>query len=316
MLLAALLLSTGKIADTWGRKRAFLIGLTIFVAGSVLAGFSTSAATLISACAVQEIGAAFIMSSVLSTVNAVFRGKYRAAAFGVRSAVISGEAAVGPLAGGARDFGCGVRAVYPAGKHRERGHLSALLDLGLFSYSTFSWGNITAGAIAIGQFAIIFVLPLYLINALDLSTMLAGLVLAAMAIGAFFSGAAAPHVAARYGAPGTVLIGLGLEAVGVLIFVLLMGPDTNGWIIAAPLTLYGLGLGFASATQSTVRQIGAVVQALSEGMTNATQWSLVAVTAFLAWGFVCALRVRRAAGEKCAPASNADLGARVNRVPN
>jgi len=192
VLLAALLLSTGKIADTWGRKRAFLIGLTIFVAGSVLAGFSTSAATLISACAVQEIGAAFIMSSVLSTVNAVFRGKYRAAAFGVRSAVISGEAAVGPLAGGARDFGCGVRAVYPAEKHRERGHLSALLDLGLFSYSTFSWGNITAGAIAIGQFAIIFVLPLYLINALDLSTMLAGLVLAAMAIGAFFSGAAAP----------------------------------------------------------------------------------------------------------------------------
>ena len=56
-----------------------------------------------------------------------------------------------------------------------------------------------------------------------------------------------PHVAARYGASGTVLIGLGLEAVGVLILVLLMGPDTNGWIIAAQLTLYGLGLGFASA---------------------------------------------------------------------
>ena len=184
VLLAALLLSTGKIADTWGRKRAFLIGLTIFVAGSVLAGFSTSAATLISACAVQEIGAAFIMSSVLSTVNAVFRGKYRAAAFGGRSAVISGEAAVGPLAGGARDFGCGVRAVYSVGKHRERGQRSALLNLGLFSYSTFSWGNITAGAVAIGELAIIFVLPLYLINALDLSTMSADLLLAAMAIGA------------------------------------------------------------------------------------------------------------------------------------
>ena len=101
MLLAALLLSTGKIADTWGRKRAFLTGLTIFVAGSVLAGFSTSAATLISACAVQEIGAAFIMSSVLSTVNAVFRGKYRAAAFGVWGALISGADEVRPLAGGA-----------------------------------------------------------------------------------------------------------------------------------------------------------------------------------------------------------------------
>ncbi|WP_284850303.1 MFS transporter [Corynebacterium rhinophilum] len=100
-LLAALLLSAGKISDTWGRKRTFLAGLTIFVAGSVLAGFSTSAATLISARAVQAIGAAFIMPSTLSTVNAVFRGKYRAAAFGVWGAVISGAEAVGPLACGA-----------------------------------------------------------------------------------------------------------------------------------------------------------------------------------------------------------------------
>ncbi|WKS67243.1 hypothetical protein NLL33_02130 [Corynebacterium accolens] len=85
----------------------------------------------------------------------------------------------------------------------------------------------------------------------------------------------------QYGteAPGTVLIGLGSEAVGVLILVSFMGPDTNGWIIAA-------------------------------------QWSLVAATAFLALGFVGALRVRRAAGEKGAPANNADLGARVNRVQN
>ncbi|WP_295805755.1 MFS transporter [uncultured Corynebacterium sp.] len=60
-------LRRGKIADTWGRKRAFLTGLTIFVAGSVLAGFPTSGATWISARAVQAIGAAFIMPSTLST---------------------------------------------------------------------------------------------------------------------------------------------------------------------------------------------------------------------------------------------------------
>ncbi|MFA1532752.1 MFS transporter [Corynebacterium belfantii] len=209
------------------------------------------------------------------------------------------------------------------------------MDLELFSYSTFSWGNITAGAVVIGEFAIIFVLPLYLINALDLSTMSAGLMLAAMAIGAFFSGAAARLVAARFGAPGTVLIGLGLEVIGVLILILLMGPDTNAWIIAAPLTLYGLGLGFASAqlTGTVLRDIprrwlraslrnvrhrapGAVVRALSEGMANAAQWSLVAATVFVALGFVGALRVRRAAGEKGAPANNADLGSRVNRVSN
>ncbi|MDK4310502.1 MFS transporter [Corynebacterium accolens] len=71
------------------------------MAGSVLAGFSTSAATWISVRAVQAIGPAFIMPSTLSTVNTVVRGKYRAAAFGVWGAVISGAAAVGPPAGGA-----------------------------------------------------------------------------------------------------------------------------------------------------------------------------------------------------------------------
>ena len=74
-----------------------------------------------------------------------------------------------------------------------------------------------------------------------------GFALSAMAIGAFFSGAVARHLAARYGAPDIVLIGLGLEVVSVLILVQLMGPDTIGWIIAAPLTLYGSDLGFASA---------------------------------------------------------------------
>ncbi|WP_234462008.1 hypothetical protein [Corynebacterium macginleyi] len=47
---------------------------------------------------------------------------------------------------------------------------------------------------------------------------------------------------------------LGLELVGVLILVLLIRPDTNGWIIAAPPTLYGLGRGFAS-----VQLIGTVL---------------------------------------------------------
>ena len=74
VVLAALLLSTGKIADSWGRKRAFLLGLAVFVAGSVWAGLSETAGILISARAVQAVGAAFIMPSTLSTVNAVSAG--------------------------------------------------------------------------------------------------------------------------------------------------------------------------------------------------------------------------------------------------
>src|SRR5690606_31794369 len=101
VLLAALLLSTGSLADRWGRKRMFLAGIVVFMAGSLFAAMSADAGALIGARAVQAVGAAFIMPSTLSTVNAIFRGRSRAAAFGIWGAVISGAAAIGPLAGGA-----------------------------------------------------------------------------------------------------------------------------------------------------------------------------------------------------------------------
>ncbi|MDO4257448.1 MAG: hypothetical protein Q4C90_09880 [Kocuria sp.] len=155
-----------------------------------------------------------------------------------------------------------------------------------------------------------------------------------MAVGAFISGASARHLAARFAAPGTVLIGLGLEVVGVVVLALLMGPSTSAWLVALPLVGYGVGLclasaqptgtvlrdvtvassGQASATQSTVRQIGSALgtafagAALSvsmgltlpsaltaTGSTHATQWALVIATGFILLGFHGALQVRRAA---------------------
>ena len=54
VLLAALLLSTGRLADRWGRKRLFLAGIVIFAGGSLLAALAGSAAPLIAARAVQD----------------------------------------------------------------------------------------------------------------------------------------------------------------------------------------------------------------------------------------------------------------------
>ncbi|MEE2814906.1 MAG: MFS transporter, partial [Actinomycetota bacterium] len=157
-----------------------------------------------------------------------------------------------------------------------------------------------AAMVAIGEFAIIFVLPLFLINALGLDVMGAGLVLAAMAIGAFFSGASARHLAARFGAPGTVLLGLGLEIVGTLALALLLRADSAGWLVALPLVVYGLGLGLASAqltgtvlqdipvavsgqgsaTQSTVRQVGSALGTAMAG-TALSVWLAVSLPAAL-----------------------------------
>lgn len=100
VIFSALLLVSGRLGDRHGRATMLLIGVVIFVGSSVWAAAATSGASLIAARFVQGIGGACIMPSTLSTVNATFRGKERAAAFGVWGAVMSGAAALGPLLGG------------------------------------------------------------------------------------------------------------------------------------------------------------------------------------------------------------------------
>ena len=100
IVLAALLLPAGRLGDMVGRKRMLQVGTVIFVLGSLLAASSTSGSWLLTARVVQGIGGSLVMPSTLSSVSATFRGRYRAAAFGVWGAVMSGAAAVGPFLGG------------------------------------------------------------------------------------------------------------------------------------------------------------------------------------------------------------------------
>ncbi|NNG18459.1 DHA2 family efflux MFS transporter permease subunit [Naumannella sp. ID2617S] len=100
VVFAALLLTMGRVGDRLGRRSLFLTGIALFLIGSVLAALSAGASALILARVVQGVGGAMILPSTLSTVNATFRGKDRAAAFGVWGAVMSGSAALGPLLGG------------------------------------------------------------------------------------------------------------------------------------------------------------------------------------------------------------------------
>ena len=97
---ASLLIFFGRLADRFGRKLLFLIGVVTFVLSSVLVAASDSSITLILARAIQGIGASMILPASLSVINAVFVGKSRAVAFAVWGGTIGGMAAVGPLVGG------------------------------------------------------------------------------------------------------------------------------------------------------------------------------------------------------------------------
>jgi EmrB/QacA subfamily drug resistance transporter len=98
--LAALLLPTGSLADIFGRRRVFAVGLAIFTLGSLLCGISTSGAELIIWRAVQGIGGATIFSTSLALLAQTFHGKERGFAFGVWGAIAGFSTALGPLLGG------------------------------------------------------------------------------------------------------------------------------------------------------------------------------------------------------------------------
>ncbi len=100
VVFAGLLLTFGRLGDRFGRRRLMILGVAIFMLGSIMAALSGAGGLLIASRAVQGVGGALVLPSTLSTVNATFRGKDRAAAFGVWGAVMSGAAAIGPLLGG------------------------------------------------------------------------------------------------------------------------------------------------------------------------------------------------------------------------
>ncbi|MBW4031202.1 MAG: MFS transporter [Acidobacteria bacterium] len=100
LVFAALLITTGRVGDRFGRRRLLVVGIVVFGAGSILAALATGAPALLAARLVQGLGGAAILPATLSTVNALFSGRERGIAFAIWGSTIGGMAAVGPVVGG------------------------------------------------------------------------------------------------------------------------------------------------------------------------------------------------------------------------
>jgi EmrB/QacA subfamily drug resistance transporter len=96
-----LLLLGGRAADLFGRRRMFMIGVTIFSAASLVCGLANTIGVLIAARAVQGVGAAIVSPAVLSIITTTFEeGSERNKALGIWGAIGGSGAAAGVLFGG------------------------------------------------------------------------------------------------------------------------------------------------------------------------------------------------------------------------
>src|SRR4051794_18487532 len=96
---AAMLIPAGGLADAHGRKKVFMLGVTLFLAASAACGLAGSVGWLIAARVAQAVGAALLTPASLSIVLAAFPQHKRAIAVSLWGAVGGLAAAIGPSLG-------------------------------------------------------------------------------------------------------------------------------------------------------------------------------------------------------------------------
>lgn len=112
LALAALLLTSGSLADRLGRRRVFGAGLVVFTAGSLLCGLATGPLMLIVSRALQGVGGAMLFATSLALLAATYHGRDRGTAFGAWGAITGVSTALGPILGGLIATSIGWRGIF------------------------------------------------------------------------------------------------------------------------------------------------------------------------------------------------------------
>src|SRR5579871_1463806 len=112
LTLAALLLTSGSIADLAGRRIVFAIGIVIFTGGSALCGLASSATFLSLSRALQGVGGAIMFATALALIAQAFPPRERGVPFAIFGAITGVAVAIGPVLGGALTSGLSWRWIF------------------------------------------------------------------------------------------------------------------------------------------------------------------------------------------------------------
>jgi EmrB/QacA subfamily drug resistance transporter len=111
--LAATVLTAGAIADRFGRRRLFLLGVTVFTASSVVCGAAGGIGVLVGARAIQGLGASVMFATSLALISQVTPDREsRGKALAAYGAAIGASFALGPFIGGSLTELFGWRAIF------------------------------------------------------------------------------------------------------------------------------------------------------------------------------------------------------------
>lgn len=101
LVMAAFMITGGKIGDRIGRRTAFRLGLIVYGAGSILTAAAGSVAVLLVGWSILEgVGAAMVLPALAALVGGTYTGTRRVIAYGVLGGAAGAGVAVGPILGG------------------------------------------------------------------------------------------------------------------------------------------------------------------------------------------------------------------------
>ncbi len=112
LTLASVLLTAGSLADRYGRRLLFTIGLIVFTVGSLLCGVAQSPLMLILSRSAQGVGGAILFATALALLAQTFQGHERGVAFGIWGGVTGIAVGLGPVLGGVITTGISWRGIF------------------------------------------------------------------------------------------------------------------------------------------------------------------------------------------------------------
>ncbi|WP_328524395.1 MFS transporter [Kribbella sp. NBC_00359] len=256
--LAALLLVFGALGDRIGHRRVVLAGLAVFGLASLACGAAPNIELLVTARAVQGIGAALLLPGTLAVITDLYADSgARARAVGIWAGAGALALPSGPLLGGALVSGLGWRAVFlinlpiiavglPVAwrlvPRVQIAHKRARTRLRIGA--DFIGANVVAGLMNFVGLGTVLVMTLYLQEHLAHNAFRAGLELIPLFLPLAVLGPVSGRITARYGPRLPMTIGLLLGATGSLC---LLGVR-DGYAAVVPVELgLGLGMGFLTA---------------------------------------------------------------------